>query len=265
MLLTKPTPESTMNLSFCGSGFLGIYHIGVVKALSSHAPEFLSKMQRIGGASAGALIGAMLVCAPTKLATCMQFCLDLSDDVRKKRFGALTPNFNLLDSVRLFLEAQLPTDSFKKADGVLHISLTKWSRWRVPESEIASRYSSNADLTQRLVASCFIPVYAGVHLPIFNGEYYADGGLLNNLIIFQEGRTVTVSPFCGGQDICPVDPPGLNLHVKLKNQTFRFNGLNGRRARHAVFPPTRDVLEQYYKQGFSDAINFLKKEHIYET
>lgn len=56
-----------MNLSFCGSGFLGIYHIGVAKALLKHAPSFMSKIERVGGASAGALVGAILVCDPTKL------------------------------------------------------------------------------------------------------------------------------------------------------------------------------------------------------
>lgn len=56
-----------MNLSFCGCGFLGIYHIGVIKALLNHAPKFLSKIERMGGASAGALAGAILTCNPSKL------------------------------------------------------------------------------------------------------------------------------------------------------------------------------------------------------
>ena len=56
-----------MNLSFCGCGFLGIYHVGVAKALVNHAPAFLSKIDRVGGSSAGALIGAVLLCDSSKL------------------------------------------------------------------------------------------------------------------------------------------------------------------------------------------------------
>ena len=56
-----------MNLSFCGCGFLGIYHIGSVSALLKHGTGFLSTVERVGGASAGSLVGALLVCEPNKV------------------------------------------------------------------------------------------------------------------------------------------------------------------------------------------------------
>ena len=54
-----------LNLSFCGCGFLGMYHLGVASCLVKHGPGFLASVDRVAGASAGALIAALLVTAPT--------------------------------------------------------------------------------------------------------------------------------------------------------------------------------------------------------
>lgn len=252
-----------MNISFCGCGFLGIYHIGVVKALIKHGPAFLSHVERVGGASAGALIGTILACDPSKLEICKEFNLNLAEEVRRKPLGALTPNFNLLDPVREFIQVHLPADGYRNADGVLHVSLTRFKKG-LPENRIVSKFSSNAHLIECLVASCYIPVYAGVRFPVVDGAFCTDGGLINNLIVFGEGRTVTVSPFCGGQDISPRDPVGLAWYLKVKNQRFQFNSANGKRGLHAFYPPPRDVLLSYYEIGFENAVYFLKKEGYYE-
>jgi len=41
-----------MNLSFSGSGFMGVYHLGVASCMKTYAPEILKN--KISGASAGA-------------------------------------------------------------------------------------------------------------------------------------------------------------------------------------------------------------------
>ena len=51
---------SQMNLSFAGCGFLGVYHIGVAACMSRYCPELL--LNRIAGASAGAIAAAALIC-----------------------------------------------------------------------------------------------------------------------------------------------------------------------------------------------------------
>ena len=56
-----------MNLSFCGCGFLAVYHLGVAKALLQHGQGLLSQIQRVSGASAGALAGALLVIKPESM------------------------------------------------------------------------------------------------------------------------------------------------------------------------------------------------------
>ena len=50
----------TMNLSFAGCGFLGIYHLGVVHSMAHHGHKLLLNVQRFGGASAGSLIASAL-------------------------------------------------------------------------------------------------------------------------------------------------------------------------------------------------------------
>lgn len=54
------SPSSNMNLSFSGCGFLGIYHVGVAVSMKQYAPHLL--MDKISGASAGALAAVGLLC-----------------------------------------------------------------------------------------------------------------------------------------------------------------------------------------------------------
>lgn len=49
-----------MNLSFAGCGFLGIYHVGVAVCFKKYAPHLL--LNRISGASAGAIAACFLLC-----------------------------------------------------------------------------------------------------------------------------------------------------------------------------------------------------------
>lgn len=59
--------KGPLSLSMCGCGFLGMYHLGVVACLSQRGPSFLEKLEKVGGASAGALMAAVLVTARDKI------------------------------------------------------------------------------------------------------------------------------------------------------------------------------------------------------
>ena len=50
----------SMNLSFAGCGFLGIYHVGVATCIREYAPHLAA--DKISGASAGSLVSAALIC-----------------------------------------------------------------------------------------------------------------------------------------------------------------------------------------------------------
>lgn len=78
--------------------------------------------------------------------------------------------------------------------------------------------------------------------------------------MFSEGRTVCVSPFAGGQDICPLDLSGRGWYFSYNNQDFQWNKFNLARGIHALFPPSQDRLEKYFCRGKVDCIRFLKRE-----
>lgn len=250
-----------MNLSFCGCGFLAVYHLGVAKALLQHGSGFLSQIQKISGASAGALAAALLVVKPEAMEHGRKFNFDLAASVRKKPVGAFTPNYNLLEPLEDFLRSEMPTDGHARASGRLYLSLTNP---KTVKNEVMSEYQSNEELLKCMIASCYIPVYAGLQPPVIRGKMYVDGGFTDNLYIFEEGRTVTVSPFSGPQDISPKDPASKVKYIHMKNQDFQISSLNLVRYKHALFPPSDDQLNQYHENGFQDTLQFLKREGLYE-
>lgn len=58
---------TVLNLSFAACGFLGIYHLGAAGALLRHGDKMLGSLGACAGASAGALVAAVLITAPEKL------------------------------------------------------------------------------------------------------------------------------------------------------------------------------------------------------
>lgn len=58
---------TVLNLSFAACGFLGIYHLGAVGAFLRHGDKLLGSLRACAGASAGALVAAVMITAPDKL------------------------------------------------------------------------------------------------------------------------------------------------------------------------------------------------------
>lgn len=50
----------TMNLSFAGCGFNGIYHVGVAACFRFYCPDY--KITKVSGVSAGSLVATALAC-----------------------------------------------------------------------------------------------------------------------------------------------------------------------------------------------------------
>ena len=55
------------------------------------------------------------------------------------------------------------------------------------------------------MASSYIPFTTGHKAMRVQGRRFYDGGFSDNLPTFETGRTITVSPFSGSEDICPLD------------------------------------------------------------
>lgn len=58
---------TVVNLSFAACGFLGIYHLGAVEAFLRNGDKLLGSLRACTGASAGALVAAVMITAPDKL------------------------------------------------------------------------------------------------------------------------------------------------------------------------------------------------------
>lgn len=51
-----------------------------------------------------------------------------------------------------------------------------------------------------------------------------DGGFTDSLPILPEGRTITVSPFAGPQDVCPAHRGLLDMQLRLANMNIMVGG-----------------------------------------
>ncbi|CAM4733914.1 hypothetical protein PO909_021925 [Leuciscus waleckii] len=251
--------DSPWNISFAGCGFLGIYHIGVASCLQEHAPFLVENARHIYGASAGALTASALVSGAC-LGEAGANIIDVAKEARKRFLGPMHPSFNLVKIIRNMLHRTLPPDSYTRASGRLGISLT-----RVTDGEnvLFSHFNSNEELVQACICSTYIPVYCGLIPPTLQGVRYVDGGISDNLPQYELKNTITVSPFSGESDICPRDISSTNMHeLRFTNTSIQFTLANLYRVSRALFPPDPMVMKHMCKQGYKDALHFLKKNGL---
>ncbi|XP_077143931.1 patatin-like phospholipase domain-containing protein 2 [Ranitomeya variabilis] len=250
--------DSPWNISFAGCGFLGIYHIGVASCLKEHAPFLVENARNIYGASAGALTATALVSGAC-LGEAGANIIEVSKEARKRFLGPLHPSFNLVKIIRNCLYKTLPDDAHERSCGRLGISLTRVSDG---ENVLLTQFNTKEELIQACVCSTFIPVYCGLIPPCLQGVRYVDGGISDNLPQYELKNTITVSPFSGESDICPRDGC-TNIHeLRVTNTSIQFNLSNLYRLSKALFPPEPQVLKDMCKQGYRDALHFLKKNGL---
>ncbi|XP_069821720.1 patatin-like phospholipase domain-containing protein 2 [Dendropsophus ebraccatus] len=250
--------DSPWNISFAGCGFLGIYHIGVASCLKEHAPFLVENARNIYGASAGALTATALVSGAC-LGEAGANIIEVSKEARKRILGPLHPSFNLVKIIRKCLYQTLPDDAHEHTTGRLGISLTRVSDG---ENVLLTQFNTKEELIQANVCSTFIPVYCGLIPPCLQGVRYVDGGISDNLPQYELKNTITVSPFSGESDICPRDGC-TNIHeLRVTNTSIQFNLSNLYRLSKALFPPEPQVLKDMCKQGYKDALHFLKKNGL---
>ncbi|XP_074989674.1 patatin-like phospholipase domain-containing protein 4 isoform X4 [Calonectris borealis] len=192
---------------------------------------------------------------------CKQFAYGFAEEVRKLDFGAVTPGYDFMKTLREGIESILPSDAHELAENRLYVSVTNTKNG---ENHLVSSFASREDLIKVLLASSFVPVYAGIKPVEYKGEKWVDGGLTNGLPILPVGRTVTVSPFSGRLDICPQDKGRVDLYVKFAKQDIMLSLANLVRLNQALFPPNQEKMESLYQNGYDDAVRFLLKENWYE-
>lgn len=247
-----------VNLSFAACGFLGIYHLGAAAAFHKHGQRLLRDVQAFAGASAGSLVASVLLTAPEKIEECNQFTYAFAEETRRQSLGAVTPGYDFMARLRCGMESILPPNAHELAQSRLHVSITST---RTGENALVSSFSSREDLIKVLLASSFVPLYAGLKPVEYQGQTWVDGGLTNSLPILPVGRTVTVSPFSGRLDVSPQDEGQPGVYVTIANQDVRLSVANLVRLSQALFPPSQREMESLHRRGFADAVAFLLKEN----
>ena len=244
------------HLSFSGCGFQGLYHIGVASCIQRHAPYLFDG--KVAGCSAGGLIAACAVCE-CKLSEATRWSLDMVRKARSRTFGPFHPSFDLIGLMRKGMEKFLPPDAHLRCNGRLHLSLTT-----LPDrkNKIVSHFSSREELMNALVCTCWIPLFAGLIPPIFEGQRYIDGGFTCNLPLIDD-NTITVAPFSGAADICPSDDNHTFNYINVTNLRMELTAENVTRFARIFYPPnTNEVLNDLCKRGYNDAFKYLQNHKL---
>ncbi|RUS71240.1 hypothetical protein EGW08_021005 [Elysia chlorotica] len=262
----KPTDLSgPLHLSFCGCGFVGMYHLGVVSCLLAHGDSFLERVEKVAGSSAGALMAAVMLCAPDRIEEVAEQLQSLARELRSRPLGALTPGYSFARALRLLLDDVLPEDAHVQVSGKLHVSLTAAggqgsdkakkktnnnsnnnsnnSNSSSSNNELMTDFETREELVEALVASSYIPLYAGLKMPVIRGKY-------NNCMITH----LPVSLFC-----LYIDHIITVTHFASSQVSVR----NVKKGAHVFFPPKRHVLQEYFNLGRFDASRFLIREGLY--
>ncbi|XP_070509100.1 patatin-like phospholipase domain-containing protein 4 [Chironomus tepperi] len=246
---------SNISLSFSGCGFLGIYHVGVGTCFKKFASHLLLK--NIIGASAGALVATLLVLdLPIDFVTSEFFKIVAA--ARNHSLGPFSPAFDIQSVLIDRLQTYLPQDAHKIVTGRLHISLTRIFDGK---NVVVSQFNSRDDLIDALACSFFIPGFSGIVPPKFHGVRYMDGAFSDNLVLLND-HTVTVSPFCGENDICPRDDTQLKYHVSLSNTSMELSTHNVGRLVQALIPPSPKELSDLCQRGYNDALKYLQINNL---
>ncbi|XP_063813373.1 omega-hydroxyceramide transacylase-like [Pseudophryne corroboree] len=246
-------------LSFSGSGFLSLYQIGAVKALLELAPELLKLAPKVYGASAGSLVAAAVV-FNVDLDELRNIICDAASEARKSILGPFLPSFNLLTILRKAMKDFLPDNAAQLATGRLHVALTRLSDGK---TILVSDFKSKDEVIQALICSCFVPFYCGMVPPSYRGVRYIDGGFTNFQPLYDLQSMITISPYTGEIDICPRDCPVSHLCFEICNTSFQLSVQNLSRVSYALFPPSSYILDEFYWQGYEDAIVYLRTNGKY--
>ncbi|XP_037622416.1 patatin-like phospholipase domain-containing protein 2 [Sebastes umbrosus] len=253
--------QKDWSISFAGCGFMGIYYVGASSCILERFPRFIQDASKIYGASAGALMAAVLAVG-IPLENCCADLMFMAKEGRKHKLGPLHPAYNLVQIVQDSLRGGLPEDAHVRASGKLCVSLTRVSDGK---NVLVSEFDSREELIQVLVCSCFVPFYCGVIPPTYRGVHYVDGAVSDNLPQCHLKNTITFSAYAGESDLCPRGST-LNFHeVRFNNVSIQVNSENMYRVTSTFFPPQPEEMAEICNNGYIDALRFLQENNLIST
>ncbi|ERE86501.1 patatin-like phospholipase domain-containing protein 5 [Cricetulus griseus] len=151
--------------------------------------------------------------------------------------GIFHPAYNPIEHIRKKMEDFLPENCHILASQRLGISMT---RWYDGQNTIVTDFATRDELIQR----------------------YIDGALSNNLPFSDSPTTITVSPFHGTVDICPQSSSSSLYELTAFNASFQVSTRNFFQGIISLFPPKPEVVADYCRQGYLDALRFLERRGL---
>lgn len=142
----------SLQMSFGGCGFLGVYHVGVGKCVVDHAPHLFSEFDGFYGASAGAITAVCAACRSDPMIP-YKWVRKTFEDSRKYWFGMFNPFFDLYGRLRIFLNSYLPGNAHKLCRGVVKISLTVIGENGLPTNWLVSDFKTRDELINVSISS----------------------------------------------------------------------------------------------------------------
>ena len=276
-----PLPQS-LRVSLSGAGFLGAFHLGFAEALLASRVAATHRVE-IAGASAGALVGAIIV-TETPISAARAVLRKLAASARGAgALGIVTPGYSLIDAVRSDLDEHLPSDAHAKASASgLYVALTDVVSGSVRH---VSSWATRDELIECVCASSDIPGLTGLlRATASSGSAPPDPDrtLLQRAInrdtvdggIFDlhpdpwrdSGMVVDVhhvSPFAGaGLAVAPAVQPSTALSLAIPvghGRSIEASRSNFMRAMHSLRPPSDEILEAYEREGRVLAEAFLAR------
>ncbi|CAD7937448.1 unnamed protein product [Amoebophrya sp. A25] len=238
---TLPSP-ARFCFSFDSSGWLYMYHWGVATFIYDHFDNDYPNEMGFSGASGGALVaGALALGLNPK-----EVCFDTIRQSSKCQYN-IAASFRLCEAT---LEKWVPRklEDIVRANGRLRVLMTQLQRHPpFARGQVASFFSDRKHLVQCLRASAHIPLLAGV-LPYWIEKYksyYVDGLCWLSLFVHWRG-------FTNNDHVVRVSATGAPNADIGPSRMFPFWW--------ALFPPSEEVLEGMFWQGYVDAMSFFSQD-----
>jgi hypothetical protein len=162
--------DATRNVSFSGSGFLCVFHLGVASALIER--KIVTDGSRFAGASGGALVAAALG-SNLSIKVVLESLLYVAAECRKH--GTIG---HVGKPLMQALEKLVPKNGAELCNGRVKVAVScVWPKFQSPI--LVDNFVDRNDLLLALKSSCFIPYYLDRDIGVrWREGYYVDGGFV---------------------------------------------------------------------------------------
>ncbi|KAJ7557319.1 hypothetical protein O6H91_05G121800 [Diphasiastrum complanatum] len=229
--------------SFSAAGFLFPYYLGATHCLMQHG--YITENTPLAGASAGAIAcGAIVGGIPIHEA--LKATKLLAQDCRT--YGTL---FKVRDILRVYFNRYLPPDAYLRANGRMRVAITQV--FRSPKGILVDHFTSNEDLINAVLASCFIPGFVAARpCTLFRGSFVIDGGLTYFTPPTAAKKTVGISAF--QIDRFGLDDIEISPHLNPQNAVSPSKLLGW-----ALHPQADSTIDTLFSMGYRNARAWIDK------